>query len=280
MADSKQWVIYALYDSRSPAMIRYVGKTVDLKTRLVGHICYARRTSKRTHLVQWLRALDSEGLRPGHRILEHGCGPGWEEAERKWIKTYRREGHNLCNATDGGEGSLGVKLTEAQRAVISAAQKGRKHSLEARARMSAARNGRGPYLTHESYVKMSKTKTGRPGSKPSPETIAKRTISMKETWARKVEDGWKPTPCSPEGRARTTAALIGHDVSAETRNKIGAANRGRVMSPEARAKMSEAKKGKPPHNKGKPGQKPSQEVRAKLSKAHKEAWVRRKAVKS
>lgn len=120
---------------------------------------------------------------------------------------------------------------------------------------------------------------GSAGYKKTSEAIAKTILTTKATWERKKAAGWKITgdPSSPEGRARTTAALVGHECTPETRAKIGAANRGRVMSPEARAKMSAAKKGKPPHNKGKPGVKPTAETRAKLSEAQKARWARQKS---
>lgn len=78
--------------------------------------------------------------------------------------------------------------------------------------------------------------------------------------------GWNyvnSLPISEETRRKmsinTTRRNIGHVVSAETRAKIGAANRGKCRSAEALAKMSEAQKGK----------KLSEETRKKISEAHK-----------
>ena len=241
------WDIYTLSDPRTPEEVRYVGKTsCGLERRLSGHLSYARRSKSKTHLVNWLKALVAESVRPQVRGVERGTG-AWEAAERRWITWYREHGYDLCNATDGGEGaSLGHVKSPETRAKLSAANKGRVHSAKARARMSAARRGRGPVLTAESYAKMSRTKTGRPGPKLSPESIAKRVATNKATWKRKKAEGWKPTPCSPEGRARTIAANKGRKCSLETRAKIAAANKGRgsgrKLSPETRARMSAAQK--------------------------------------
>ena len=188
----------------------------------------------------------AEGLQPQIGILEQGTGD-WQAAERKWIARYREQGYQLCNATDGGEGaSPGHTKSPETRAKLSLAHKGKRHSAEARAKMSAARKGRGPVLTPESYAKMSRTKTGRPGPKQSPERVAKRVALLKITWKRKKEEGWKPVPCSPEGRVRTTAANTGRARSPETKANISAANKGlglgRRLSPETRARMSESHK--------------------------------------
>lgn len=241
------WTVYTLSDPDAPGEVRYVGKTCGKpRDRLSGHLSYARRTASTNHLVNWLRVLISENRKPEIEAIEQGTGD-WEAAERRWITWHRAQGHNLCNSTDGGEGaSPGHTKSPETRAKLSAAHKGKKLSAEHRAKLSAARKGRGPVLTAESYAKMSRTKTGRPGHKPSPECVAKRVTATKKTWERKKAEGWKPTPCSPEGRARTTAALKGHKVSPETRAKISAANKGRglgrKLSPETRAKMSAAQK--------------------------------------
>lgn len=237
----------------------------------------------------------SENREPRIEAIEQGTGD-WEAAERRWIAWHKEHGHNLCNSTDGGEGaSPGRTPSPETRAKISAAHKGKKLSTEHRAKLSAARKGRGPVLTAESYAKMSRTKTGRPGHKPSPECVVKRVAKVKATWGRKKAEGWKPAPCSPEGRARTTAALVGHKVSPETRAKISAANKGRGLgrkpSPETRAKMSAAQKslqeakrasGLKTHVRpetraklsavAKLRKRPSPETRAKMSAAQKVRW--------
>jgi len=229
METERKWGIYALSDPRNPSAIRYVGKTSSLvKKRLGEHLAYARKTKRTSHLVNWLRQLMAEGVLPVIALIDKGIGD-WEAAECFWIAQYRQQGYDLCNATDGGEGaSPGRVVSQETRAKLAAANLGKKASDEARQRMSAARQGRGPVLTADSYAKMSKTKTGRPGLKPSPETVANRTAKIRLTWAKKKSEGWKPTPCSPEGRARTIAANTGRPRSAEVKAKISATKRERL----------------------------------------------------
>jgi hypothetical protein len=76
-------------------------------------------------------------------ILETGTGLGWQEADRKWIKTFRESGADLVNATDGGDGLCNPSVET--RAKIGAARLGKPRSPEVRAKISAglkARYGR------------------------------------------------------------------------------------------------------------------------------------------
>lgn len=117
------------------------------------------------------------------------------------------------NLTAGGEGGA---MHESVRARLSAARKGRKHSAEARARMSEAQRRRAVEHPHsaETLEKMRQAKLGRPmapeqrakmlGRKASPETRAKMTA---------VHTGRPPTkgrtgqPVPPETREKIRQAL-------------------------------------------------------------------------
>ena len=80
------------------------------------------------------------------------------------------------------------------------------------------------------------------GREKSPEDRAKISARMK---GNSYTKGHK---LSPEHKAKisiaTTRRNLGHEVSVETRKKIGDANRGRTHTPEARAKISAAGKGR------------------------------------
>ena len=88
--------------------------------------------------------------------------------EIQQISQLRRDGYDLCNMTDGGEGISGHQHTIEMRAKIGAASKGNKyalgyrHSSEARAKISAAGVGRKVLV----------------GKKQSLESIAKRSASL------------------------------------------------------------------------------------------------------
>ena len=96
--------------------------------------------------------------------------------------------------------------------------KGRVHTLEARAKMSAALKGRKRSPEHS--AKLSAALKGR---KHTPETRAKMSASR---------TGQKRGPHSPERIAKMVAAKKGYKHSSETRAKMSAAGKGRPKSPE------------------------------------------------
>lgn len=116
--------------------------------------------------------------------------------EIQQIAQLRRDGCELCNLTDGGEGTSGMKHSIETRAKISASETGKKISDEVRAKISAANKN------------------------PSAETRAKISAAMT---GKKNSLGHKP---SDETRAKTSASLNGHKVSADARAKMSAAKMG------------------------------------------------------
>ena len=135
-------------------------------------------------------------------------------------------------------------------------RRGRRHSEEARAKMSEAKRGEnhpmyGKKHSAEARAKMSEAHKGK---KLSAETRAKLSEALR---GRKF---------SEEHRAKISEALRGRKLSEEHKAKIGEVGRDRKPSEEARAKMSEAKRGE---NHPMYGKKHSAEARAKMSEAHK-----------
>lgn len=164
--------IYALTDEHDE--VRYIGKTsMSPERRLVAHVSQARRAG-RGHKSRWIRAMLRRGESP--RLLElivvdgDGC-----QDERIIIFAFRAAGVRLTNATDGGEGRVGARRTEAEKAFlsafhkgrkitwgdkISAAKRGKKFSAAHRAALSAAQRGKprpwfnSKQLSIEHYVKL------------------------------------------------------------------------------------------------------------------------------
>lgn len=136
-------VVYTLSDPHTGA-IRYVGKTCrGLKQRLKDHLL-PKNLKARTHKNCWLKALAARGAKPVIEIVEV-AGDGVDEAERFWISQFRALGFDLTNATDGGEGTTGLKRlprTEAHRARLSAALKGRQMDAVWREKLGAALRGK------------------------------------------------------------------------------------------------------------------------------------------
>lgn len=84
---------------------RYIGKCVDPVNRLRVHIYKARSNETKSHCANWIRSLLSKGLKPTINVLKKlPDGGDWQTAEAETISEYRRLGHDLTNATSGGDG--------------------------------------------------------------------------------------------------------------------------------------------------------------------------------
>ncbi len=173
--------------------------------------------------------------------------------EREAIKCLREFGYELCNMTDGGEGSAGTgigrKFSDDHRAKISAALSGKpsprrgiKLSDEHRAKISASLNARkkpgwslGRKLSEEHRAKIGTSLKGNKntlGKIQSNESRAKCSASMK---GKQNRLGQK---LSAAHRAKIGAALIGKKFSDERKAKMKSAAQLRAKSNEYRAKLS------------------------------------------
>lgn len=124
--------------------------------------------------------------------------------EKLVIAALRANGVELCNLTDGGEGSAGYKPTQEHIEKIRAKAVGRMHSEEVRIRMSQ----------------------GQVGRKHSPESVAKRIAKLK---GREI---------SEETRAKMSEARSGKPLSEKNKQSISKALKGRKHSKEHKAKVS------------------------------------------
>ena len=113
--------------------------------------------------------------------LDEAC-----EKEKEFIALYGRKNNNtgiLTNLTDGGEGSLGIVISEETRQKLSIARLGNKSrtghklSIETRQKMSVSALGKKkPLITEEHRKKLSLAKIGK---KQSIETKQKRNESIR-----------------------------------------------------------------------------------------------------
>lgn len=89
--------------------IRYIGKTVNIKARLYGHISESKKHNGNRHVLNWIFVLLKNGEKPILEIIEITNEEHWEERERYWISYYKSIGCSLCNLADGGIGGIGGK---------------------------------------------------------------------------------------------------------------------------------------------------------------------------
>jgi len=207
--------VYLLFDPRDGTG-KYIGRTVrSIKKRVDAHINLARWDKKsESAVLQWVRELDSLGLRPDHFILEvlrDGDNiPAMDAAEKKHIAHYRANGHRLLNMTPGGMGGptmLGKKQPESVIEAVRIAN--RKESNPERAR------------------KISESKKDM-----------WRDPEYREKMLRAGERGRKTAADNARGKP-------GRPHSDETKEKLRIASSGKKQSDEMKNKISEALRGKP-----------------------------------
>ena len=226
----RTWYIYVLIDPRN-GEVRYVGWTVHPKTRLRDHI-KPSRVSGNQRRDRWIASLLRHGFRPRMDIIECGTGD-YAKAESHWIRHYRSLGYDLTNHTDGGEGAPG-----------------RRHTAEAKARMSEKRRGR----------------------KPTPQALA----------AARAATLGKSRPAHVVAAMRSK--LRGREKSAEHRKNLAASKLGKKLSDAHRKKLSEAHQKRSPEERKRQArhaalsQRPaSEEKRRRISEAKKAWWAIRSA---
>jgi len=156
-------VIVYIYELRDPRdkeyNPKYVGITIaPLNVRLRGHL-EGKKLRTNTYKNNWVKQLSREGLIPTIHLIEEVVG--WTlacEREKYWIAGLRKQGFNLTNSTDGGEGSVGIIARE-----------------ETRKKLSIATTGE----NNPAYGKFGKDSPAY-GLKHSEETVRNRKASIKQ----------------------------------------------------------------------------------------------------
>lgn len=133
------------------------------------------------------------------------------EKEIERITFWRNDGADLCNLTDGGDGPSGYKFSDERKASAAMKSKGRKHTPEARAKMSAAAMGNKKGLGKKKprhLVEMLRLRnTGRTVS-----TETRKKIAISKAGQIRAH--------TPEEDAAASARMMGVPKSDETRRKM------------------------------------------------------------
>lgn len=197
--------IYGLVDPVEPCHVRYVGMANVRALRPYDHAKNARRKEKHSHLLHWIRSLQSNEREPKVIVLEElqtGTSTSFVGTiERYYIKALREIGHRLTNVTDGGESGVCGPFSVEFRAKVGAASKRLWQDTEHRAKMKAARTGL--KRSDEARANMSAAQKGR---------VVKEAT-----------------------RIRIALANLGKFVSPETRSRQSASIKAAKTTPEARA---------------------------------------------
>jgi hypothetical protein len=152
-------------------------------------------------VARWIRLLINEGLAPVFSIIQVlNSFEEMSQSEIFWIKEYRKYFH-LLNLTDGGEGTMGYKVSDSFRKKMSVLHKGKKMSAEWRRQASKRKSG----------VKL------------SPDHVMKiRAAFMRPEYRDKI------------------GAIAKARMTPEVRMKISSTTKNRTFTPEHRANLREA----------------------------------------
>ena len=94
--------IYGLYHPKTN-VLRYIGKTKNLKIRMYSHLCKASLSKKNKNAI-WLNNLKKQGLKPIVKILCECSPKNIDRFEKHYISLYRNKGLKLNNERSGGDG--------------------------------------------------------------------------------------------------------------------------------------------------------------------------------
>lgn len=103
MESCKITYIYGLYEVGKEDLIRYIGKSDNLKKRLKDHRNDKRKTS---HKSCWISSVINRGGEIGIKPIQVVSVDVWKEREMHWISEMRGK-FDLLNHTDGGDGGKG-----------------------------------------------------------------------------------------------------------------------------------------------------------------------------
>lgn len=161
----KEFVVYKITNINSNKI--YIGVTSDYKRRMNDHFIYCRQEGSYLHSA----------------VLKHGKNnfqseiiysyDSWERAcqkEIECIKLFKTKVPGGYNLTDGGEGALGVFVSEKTRGKLSENWKGRKHTKESKRKVSEAKKGH--IVSKETRIKIGNANRGKVHSEESKELMS------------------------------------------------------------------------------------------------------------
>lgn len=188
--------------------IRYVGKSVDINARYYRHLYFAKAGAKQ-RVCNWIRSLLKRNLQPICLVMETVNGDGCKE-EIEWIATLRKAGCRLTNLTDGGEGTLGFKLSDEIKQKISKIKHGKTFSEEHKQKIGQAHRGKTISEEHKQKIKnalsgvklIEETKI-----KISKSNLGKHSIPLSEEAKRKISEARRGKPLTEEHKRKISEGL-------------------------------------------------------------------------
>lgn len=188
--------IYGLFDPRKENHaivneIRYIGQSIQIRVRMWEHISESKKGIK-TYKCDWIRSLLTHNITPSHIIIEECDEKNVNEREMHLIAKYTVEGHRLTNATIGGEGATGLKMSSESNAKRSEKMKRIKRTEEWRKNISKGQIGKKLTKQHienmkigllnsEKFAEAGRRKRGKRHSAEHCKNISIGTKGLKKT---------------------------------------------------------------------------------------------------
>ena len=256
-----------IYRYKSPSGKYYIGQTTDERKRRLNFLNIETQYSG-SKIEKARKKYGPENFE--YTVLMKVTGDDLEEV-KKYLNTLEigfirmydsfKNGYNL---TEGGDGSVGYKVTEETKEKLRKANIGKHLDDEHRKKIGIGNSGK--TRTEETRRKISESLKGKvhwnDGKIPLEETRRKISESLKghiswnkgktmsEEYKKKLSDAHKGKIPSEETRRKISESLKGHiswnkgkHLSEEQRIHISEVNTGKKKSEETKRKMSIAKKG-------------------------------------
>ena len=223
-----------LYSLTSPSGHQYIGIAKDANKRWAVHKSAAKTTNSQSALYQAIRKYGFDSFEK--KILVIGEFDYVKELEPKAIIAFNTKKPNGYNLTDGGDGTVGYKMSDETKALIAEKTRTRMQNPESILLLRNANLGK------QQSAETNKKK-GRPGvpsgmlgkthSEETRQRISQSLVGNAHTKGHTLSD---------EHKRKVSEAMKGRQFSEETRKKMSLASKGRIISEETRRKISIARR--------------------------------------
>lgn len=185
----------------------------------VGKGTKRRAWNRRNRNPWWRSTVAKHGLEVA--IVKDGMSESCAfSLERALIRAYSG---TLCNLTDGGEGASGYRHTEETKEIMRAMKIGYAPKVPIESIRAAARKRVGTKMSDEARAKMSAAWEGR---------------IITDEWRANISKAHKGRKHSPEHVKNQADAQRGRKLTTEQKSHIGSFHKGKKLSPEHMAAMS------------------------------------------
>lgn len=177
--------IYSLEDPIT-GQIRYVGKSNNIKKRLVQH----RFDNHKSYKTNWIKSLKDNNLEPILNIIDEVPKEEWSFWEKHYISLYKSWGFKLTNGTDGGDGCHGGKPSwNSGKKGLNAWNKGISPSIETRNKISLKLKGNKPWNTGTVGIKPPNSGSFKKGTTPKNKGVTKVDLTIYNSLILKYKEG-------------------------------------------------------------------------------------------